>query len=458
MNSLGKLRQIIKENTTIKNEEMKISHPLFLVLPYETQKMISALILEVYDPKMGNMTTISLEKIDTILRIFVAQLKDQNCVDKELSTNIASIRDEIALQVGHREKNGMDHRCLQAMESLSPETRDMCQKKGVLPHLQKYFDEYLVIFGEEKYIRNILSTSEGYEKIFRIRIFHNTYNHEIMRFNGSHLFRILSRGSDWEKKLAYFEDATKLGKFRDAGFNGYHIAQIVVGADWEKKLAYFEDAKKLKTFKDAGFDASHIAQIVVGADWEKKLAYFEDAKKLKIFKNAGFDVFHIAQIVVGADWEKKLAYFDDAKKLKTFKDAGFNGYHLSQIVVGADWDKKLAYFEDAKKLKTFKDAGFNGYHLSQIIRNSNWEKKLEFLGDAENLQRLKNAGFEASHLSQIVVGVGWEEKIQFVQQRNIFDAILLGHITNTTISRICTKKDWRKVLLETIKEGQKNTE
>ena len=353
MNSLGKLRQIIKENTTIKNEEMKISHPLFLVLPYETQKMISALILEVYDPKMGNMTTISLEKIDTILRIFVAQLKDQNCVDKELSTNIASIRDEIALQVGHREKNGMDHRCLQAMESLSPETRDMCQKKGVLPHLQKYFDEYLVIFGEEKYIRNILSTSEGYEKIFRIRIFHNTYNHEIMRFNGSHLFRILSRGSDWEKKLAYF---------------------------------------------------------------------------------------------------------DDAKKLKTFKDAGFNGYHLSQIVVGADWDKKLAYFEDAKKLKTFKDAGFNGYHLSQIIRNSNWEKKLEFLGDAENLQRLKNAGFEASHLSQIVVGVGWEEKIQFVQQRNIFDAILLGHITNTTISRICTKKDWRKVLLETIKEGQKNTE
>ncbi len=53
-------------------------------------------------------------------------------------------------------------------------------------------------------------------------------------------------GSGWEEKLKYLEDKEKLEYLKSAGFNGYHLSQIVYGSGWEEKLKYFEDKDKLE--------------------------------------------------------------------------------------------------------------------------------------------------------------------------------------------------------------------
>ncbi|MDP2691787.1 MAG: hypothetical protein Q8O95_05295, partial [bacterium] len=62
---------------------------------------------------------------------------------------------------------------------------------------------------------------------------------------------------------------------KEAGFNGYHLAEIVRNAGWEEKLKYFEDDQKLNKLKEAGFNGYHLAEIVRNAGWEEKMELLE---------------------------------------------------------------------------------------------------------------------------------------------------------------------------------------
>ena len=144
---------------------------------------------------------------------------------------------------------------------------------GEIAELRNNIDEYMLILGDKKYIVKILKMYEGLQKLKRLRSFYRNYDSNIV------------------------------------GFNGYHLAQIVVNAGWEEKLKYFENPDNLKRLQEAGFNGSHLAQIVVNAGWEEKLKVVVSESCLALLKRSTVTHNSLAKLLKKKDLRTQLFNF-----------------------------------------------------------------------------------------------------------------------------------------------------
>ena len=126
------------------------------------------------------------------------------------------------------------------------------------------------MLDNEKYIVKILKMYEGLDKLKRLRSFYRNYNKDIVEFNGYHLAQIVL-GAGWEEKLKYFENPENLKRLTDAGFNGSHLAQIVLGAGWEEKLKMVHTESCLALLKENKLTYSALAKLLTNKNWRKQL-------------------------------------------------------------------------------------------------------------------------------------------------------------------------------------------
>ena len=291
-----------------RKRKIDVLHDGFEALPENTRKLIEDVLKEVYRGDFEIVRKAFVEKLEFFLRLINGALEEAECTDSELKEKIAATQGQIADVVNEVEVNDGDIRWLQRIGFLPVDIFKLTVKldiAGVIAELRENIDEYKLILDNEKYIVKILKMYEGLDKLKRLRSFYRNYNKDIVEFNGYHLAQIVL-GAGWEEKLKYFENPENLKRLTDAGFNGSHLAQIVVNAGWEEKLKYFENPENLKRLTDAGFNGYHLAQIVLGAGWEEKLKMVHTESCLALLKENKLTYSALAKLLTNKNWRKQL--------------------------------------------------------------------------------------------------------------------------------------------------------
>ena len=291
-----------------RKKKVDVLHDGFEHLPKETRQLIEDVLREVYRGDFEIVRKAFVEKLEFFLRLIADALEEAECVDTELQEKIGATREQIANVVNQTEVSEEDVRWLRRIGFLPVDIFELTAKldiSGVIAELRENIDEYKLILGDEKYIVKILKMYEGLDKLKRLRSFYGNYDKDIVEFNGYHLAQIVL-GAGWEEKLKYFEDPENLKLLTDAGFNGSHLAQIVVNASWEEKLKYFEDPENLKRLTDAGFNGYHLAQIVLGASWEEKLKLVSTEACLGLLRENKLTHNALAKLLKRKNWRKQL--------------------------------------------------------------------------------------------------------------------------------------------------------
>ncbi|MBT89886.1 MAG: hypothetical protein CMN79_05290, partial [Spirochaetales bacterium] len=209
-----------------RKKKVDVLHDGFEHLPKETRQLIEDVLREVYRGDFEIVRKAFVEKLEFFLRLIADALEEAECVDTELQEKIGATREQIANVVNQTEVSEEDVRWLRRIGFLPVDIFELTAKldiSGVIAELRENIDEYKLILGDEKYIVKILKMYEGLDKLKRLRSFYGNYDKDIVEFNGYHLAQIVL-GAGWEEKLKYFEDPENLKRLTDAGFNGSHLA------------------------------------------------------------------------------------------------------------------------------------------------------------------------------------------------------------------------------------------
>ena len=256
-----------------RKRKIDVLHDGFEALPENTRKLIEDVLKEVYRGDFEIVRKAFVEKLEFFLRLINGALEEAECTDSELKEKIAATQGQIADVVNEVEVNDGDIRWLQRIGFLPVDIFKLTVKldiAGVIAELRENIDEYKLILDNEKYIVKILKMYEGLDKLKRLRSFYRNYNKDIVEFNGYHLAQIVL-GAGWEEKLKYFENPENLKRLTDAGFNGSHLAQIVLGAGWEEKLKMVHTESCLALLKENKLTYSALAKLLTNKNWRKQL-------------------------------------------------------------------------------------------------------------------------------------------------------------------------------------------
>ena len=260
-----------------RKKKVDVLHDGFEHLPKETRQLIEDVLREVYRGDFEIVRKAFVEKLEFFLRLIADALEEAECVDTELQEKIGATREQIANVVNQTEVSEEDVRWLRRIGFLPVDIFELTAKldiSGVIAELRENIDEYKLILGDEKYIVKILKMYEGLDKLKRLRSFYGNYDKDIVEFNGYHLAQIVL-GAGWEEKLKYFEDPENLKLLTDAGFNGYHLAQIVLGASWEEKLKLVSTEACLGLLRENKLTHNALAKLLKRKNWRKQLQDLE---------------------------------------------------------------------------------------------------------------------------------------------------------------------------------------
>ena len=260
-----------------RKKKVDVLHDGFEHLPKETRQLIEGVLREVYRGDFEIVRKAFVEKLEFFLRLIADALEEAECVDTELQEKIGATREQIANVVNQTEVSEEDVRWLRRIGFLPVDIFELTAKldiSGVIAELRENIDEYKLILGDEKYIVKILKMYEGLDKLKRLRSFYGNYDKDIVEFNGYHLAQIVL-GAGWEEKLKYFEDPENLKLLTDAGFNGYHLAQIVLGASWEEKLKLVSTEACLGLLRENKLTHNALAKLLKRKNWRKQLQDLE---------------------------------------------------------------------------------------------------------------------------------------------------------------------------------------
>ena len=260
-----------------RKKKVDVLHDGFEHLPKEIRQLIEGVLREVYRGDFEIVRKAFVEKLEFFLRLIADALEEAECVDTELQEKIGATREQIANVVNQTEVSEEDVRWLRRIGFLPVDIFELTAKldiSGVIAELRENIDEYKLILGDEKYIVKILKMYEGLDKLKRLRSFYGNYDKDIVEFNGYHLAQIVL-GASWEEKLKYFEYPENLKRLTDAGFNGYHLAQIVLGASWEEKLKLVSTEACLGLLRENKLTHNALAKLLRRKNWRKQLQDLE---------------------------------------------------------------------------------------------------------------------------------------------------------------------------------------
>ena len=221
-----------------RKKKVDVLHDDFAKLPKDTRALIEGVMREVYRGDFEIVRKAFVEKLEFFLRLIAHALEEAKCVDYELQAKISDAREKIATVVNEVEVSDEDMNWLRKIGFLPVDVFELTAKldiAGAIAELRNNIDEYMLILGDKKYIVKILKMYEGLQKLKRLRSFYRNYDSNIV------------------------------------GFNGYHLAQIVVNAGWEEKLKVVVSESCLALLKRSTVTHNSLAKLLKKKDWRTQL-------------------------------------------------------------------------------------------------------------------------------------------------------------------------------------------
>ena len=225
-----------------RKKKVDVLHDGFEHLPKETRQLIEDVLREVYRGDFEIVRKAFVEKLEFFLRLIADALEEAECVDTELQEKIGATREQIANVVNQTEVSEEDVRWLRRIGFLPVDIFELTAKldiSGVIAELRENIDEYKLILGDEKYIVKILKMYEGLDKLKRLRSFYGNYDKDIVEFNGYHLAQIVL-GASWEEKLKLVSTEACLGLLRENKLTHNALAKLLKRKNWRKQLQDLE--------------------------------------------------------------------------------------------------------------------------------------------------------------------------------------------------------------------------